>query len=375
MLYQTHVRIHLGNIRANLRGIRQRIGGERKLLISIKANAYGHGALEIARMAQDEGLADWLGVATLPEALLLREAGIRLPILKLTPTFPEEMTEAVKGAVTLSVCDEENLAALEATAKALGTTARVHLKVDTGMGRIGVPEAGAPLMARSIEGASHLHLEGIFTHLPVSDEPQQDADTLAQVERFKDTVKRVESAIDRPLELVHCSNSGGVLGHDYAWLNMVRPGVIVYGYYPDATTPKTIALRPGLSFLSRISFIKKVAPGTAIGYGHTWTAPRETWIATIPVGYADGFNRLFSNTGRVLIAGQSCPVVGRVCMDQIMVDLGPESTVKVGEEAVLIGRSGDQEITADEWAKKLGTITYEITCQIASRVTRIYDPS
>ena len=144
MLYQTHVRIHLGNIRANLQGIRQRIGEGRKLLISIKANAYGHGALEIARMAQTEGLADWLGVATLPEALALREAGIRLPILKLTPTFPEEMDEAVKGEVTLSICDDENIAALERVASSLGMAARVHLKVDTGMGRIGVPEARGP---------------------------------------------------------------------------------------------------------------------------------------------------------------------------------------------------------------------------------------
>jgi len=326
-------------------------------------------------MAQAEGLADWLGVATLPEALELREAGIHLPILKLTPTFPEEMTEAIRGGVTLSVCDEENMAALEAAARALDMTARVHLKVDTGMGRIGVPEAGAPAMARTLEALPHLHLEGIFTHLPVSDEPQQDADTLAQVERFKDTVKLVEAAIGRPLELVHCSNSGGVLGHDYCWLNMVRPGVIVYGYYPDANTPKTIPLKPGLSFLSRVSFLKRVRAGAAIGYGHTWTAPRETWIATIPVGYADGFNRLFSNMGRVLIGGQSFPVVGRVCMDQIMVDLGPETAVKVGDEAVLIGRSGGEEISADEWARKLKTITYEITCQIAARVTRVYDPS
>jgi len=372
MLYQTHVCIHLGHIRANLQGIRRRIGAGRKLLISIKANAYGHGALEIAQMAEAQGLADWLGVATLPEGLALREARVGLPILKLTPTFPEEMAAAIQGEITLSVCDEENIAALEKAALSLGKTARVHLKVDTGMGRVGVPETGAPAMARSIESSPHLHLEGVFTHLPVSDEPQQDADTLAQVERFKAIVDRVEAAMGRPLELVHCSNSGGVLGHDYAWLNMVRPGVIVYGYYPDANTPKTIDLQPGLSFLSRVSFLKQVCAGTAIGYGHTWTAPRDTWIATIPVGYADGFNRLFSNMGRVLIGGHSFPVV---CMDQIMVDLGPETTVRVGDEVVLIGRSGDLEITADEWAQKLGTITYEITCQIASRVTRIYDPS
>nr|WP_320133171.1 alanine racemase [uncultured Holophaga sp.] len=373
MLYQTHVRIHLGHIRANLLGIRQRIGQDRRLMISIKGNAYGHGAREIAHMAQQEGLADWLGVATLPEALSLRESGITLPILKLTVTFPEEMEAAVQGGITLSVCEEENLRALETTAARLGLTGGVHLKIDTGMGRLGVTDDEAPAFARAIEASPHLHLEGAFTHLPVSDEPQQDADTQAQVERFKAIIDQVEAAIGRPLELVHCSNSGGVLGHDYAWLNMVRPGVIVYGYYPDTNTPRTIPLQPGLSFLTRVSFLKKVPEGTAVGYGHTWKAPRPTWIATIPVGYADGFNRLFSNSGRVLIGGRFYPVVGRVCMDQIMVDLGPETSVAFGDEVVLIGRSGQEEITAAEWARKLGTITYEVTCQIAARVARVYE--
>ena len=164
-----------------------------------------------------------------------------------------------------------------------------------------------------------------------------------------------------------------MLGHAPGWMDMVRPGIMIYGFYPDEGTPRAIPLKPGLSFLTRISFLKKVTAGTSIGYGRTWIAPEDTWIATIPAGYADGFNRLFSNRGRVLINGRSYPIVGRICMDQSMVNLGPETTAKVGDEVVLIGKSGLEEITVDEWARELKTITYEVTCQINSRVERIYD--
>jgi len=372
MLYQTHARIHLQNIRRNLEGIREAIGPQRKLLIAVKANAYGHGAVEVSRMAEGMGI-DWLGVATVPEGLQLREAGIRLPILKFSPTFPEEMGAAVAGGVTLAVCSRANAEALEAAAQAAGVQAVAHLKVDTGMGRVGVAPAEAPALAAFLETqCPHVRLEGIFTHLPVSDEADP-AFTGDQIARFKGMVEAVEAALGRRLELVHCANSGAVLGHEEAWLNLVRPGIMIYGFYPDAGTPRSIPLEPGLSFLTRVSFLKKVQAGTSIGYGRTWVAPRETWIATIPAGYADGFNRLFSNKGRVLIAGQSYPIVGRVCMDQSMVDLGPETSVEVGDSVVLLGRSGDQEISAYEWAKKLGTITYEVTCQINGRVSRVHE--
>ncbi|HQN06595.1 MAG TPA: alanine racemase, partial [Thermoanaerobaculia bacterium] len=158
------------------------------------------------------------------------------------------------------------------------------------------------------------------------------------------------------------------------WLDMVRPGIMIYGFRPDPATPDTIPLKPGMSLVTRVSFLKRVPAGTSIGYGRTWVAPRDTFIATIPAGYADGFNRLFSNRGRVLIGGRSYPLVGRVCMDQSMVDLGPETDVRVGDEVVLMGRSGDAEIRCEEWAEKLGTITYEVTCQVNPRVTRVYDP-
>jgi alanine racemase len=372
MLYQTHAKIHLDHIRFNLEGIRNAVGPQRKILIAVKANGYGHGAVAVAQLAETCGV-NWLGVATVPEGLQLREAGIKLPILKFSPAFPEELEAALRNDLTLAVCSFEHADALQEVCRRCGLTATVHLKVDTGMGRVGVSPTEAPSLAAHIEkNCPALHLEGVFTHFPVSDEADPTY-TRAQIERFKATVAAIQTTLGRPLELVHASNSGAVLGHESAWLDMVRPGIMIYGFYPDPGTPRTIELKPGLSFLTRVSFLKKVAAGTSIGYGRTWVAPEETWIATLPVGYADGFNRLFSNKGRVLINGKFYPIVGRVCMDQSMVNLGPEMQVRLGDEVVLIGRSGALEITADEWAEKLGTITYEVTCQINSRVERVYE--
>jgi alanine racemase len=372
MLYQTQARIHLSHIRANLAAIRQAIG-PRRLLLAVKANAYGHGAVAVSRLAESCGV-DWLGVATVPEGIQLRTAGIALPILKLAPTFPEEMGAAVAASITLALGDGAGARALEAVCAAQDRTGRVHLKVETGMGRTGAPVTEAPVLARFIErDCPHLHLEGLFTHLPVSDEPDPSY-TQAQVRVFQEAAGRVEAALGRRLELVHCANSGGVLGHPDSWLDLVRVGIMAYGSYPDEQTPRTVPLLPGLSFLTRVAFLKRVEAGTSIGYGRTWTAREDTWIGTLCCGYADGFNRLFSNRGRVLIGGRSYPVVGRVCMDQTMVDLGPETEVQVGDEVVLIGRSGDQEITAADWARLLGTIPYEVTCQIGPRVERVADP-
>lgn len=372
MLYQTHVRIHLDHIHFNMEQVRQAVGEDRKILIAVKANAYGHGAVEVSRLAEKVGV-DWLGVATVPEGIQIREAGIRLPILKFSPAFEEEVDAALSHTLTLTVCEFENIKVLQRRAAEMGVDAPVHLKVDTGMGRLGVTSEDAPSMAVFIENeCPNLVLEGVFTHLPISDNPESDF-TEPQIARFKAVVGDIQTAIGRKIELVHCANSGAVLGYEAGWLDMVRPGVMIYGYYPDPNTPHSIPIKPGMSFYSRVSFVKKVKAGTSIGYGRTWFAPRDTWIATIPVGYADGFNRLFSNKGRVLIVGKSYPVVGRVCMDQTMVDLGPETEVQVGDQVVLMGKSGELEITCSEWAQVLGTIPYEVTCRIDSRVVRIYE--
>jgi alanine racemase len=371
MLYQTHLVVHLDHIRANVLAVRSVIGPDRKLLIALKANAYGHGAVGVARMAEAIGV-DWLGVASVPEGLQLRMAGISLPILKLSPAFPEEMEAAVEARITLAVCDQANAQALEAVCAALGVLTTVHLVIDTGMSRIGVQPLNAPFFATFLaEQCPHLQVQGAFTHLPVSDAADPTY-TEAQIQRFRTAVAAVEAALGHKLELVHCANSGAVLAHPDGFLDMVRPGIMIYGFYPDPGTPRSLTLLPGLSFLTRVAFLKKITAGTRVGYGLTWSAPEDTWIATLPVGYADGFNRQFSNRGRVLVRGRSYPVVGRVCMDQTMINLGPETTVQVGDEVVLIGRSGTLEITAEEWAQLLGTITYEVTCQIGARVERVF---
>jgi alanine racemase len=373
LLYQTHARIHLQNIRSNIEGIRCTVGEQRKILIAVKANAYGHGAVEVARMAEAIGV-DWLGIATVPEGIELRNAGISLPILKFSPAFPEEMRAAVGSDITLSVCEKENSDKLNEIAAELGRKINVHLKIDTGMGRIGVTPQDAPKFAQYIETEfPNLHLQGVFTHLPVSDSADTTY-TQEQITLFAATVDNIQKRIGRKIELVHCANSGGVLAHPASWFDMVRPGIMIYGFYPSSKMVQSIDLKPGLSFITRVSFIKKVSAGTTIGYGRTWRALEDTWIATIPVGYADGFNRLFSNRGRVLIKGRSYPIVGRVCMDQSMVNLGPQTEICVGDEVILIGRSGNLEISAYEWAEKLNTITYEVICQINHRVQRLFDP-
>jgi alanine racemase len=371
MLYQTHIKVHLENIRANIEGIRQKVGANRKILIAVKANAYGHGAVEVSRMAEQIDV-DYLGIATVPEGIQLRQAGIRLPILKFGPTFQEEIEIALIHNITLPICDMDSVIQTQKVSASLGKKSPVHLKVDTGMGRVGVSIENATELAAFIEGNCHaLLLEGVFTHLPVSDSSDKTF-TQEQVRRFQKCIDAIQQRIERKISLSHCANSGAVLGHPDAWMDMVRPGIMIYGYYPDKSTPRTIELKPGMSFLTRVSFLKKVEKGTSIGYGRTWFAQEDTWIATIPVGYADGFNRLFSNKGRVLINGRSYPVVGRVCMDQSMINLGPQTNVKIGDTVTLMGKNGTEEISCDEWAEKLNTITYEITCQINSRVERVY---
>ena len=308
LLYATHARVHLGNIRDNLLAVRAAVGPGRKLLVAVKANGYGHGAVAVSRMAEATRAADWLGVATVPEGIQLREAGLSLPILKLGPTFPNEMRPAVGAGITLAVCSAEEAEAAADAARAAGRPASVHLKVDTGMGRVGVVPVEAASLALRVSALPGVELEGVFTHLPVSD-AADPAFTREQVSLFRSLAADVEEAAGRKL-LVHCANSGAILGHEPSWLDMVRPGIMAYGFRPDPATPDTIPLKPGMSLLTRVSFVKQVAAGTSIGYGRTWAAPRDTFIATIPAGYADGFNRLRSNRGRVLIHGRSYPLVG-----------------------------------------------------------------
>lgn len=375
LLYQTHAQVHLGAIAANLRAIRSHVRPA-QVLLAIKADGYGHGAIPVARMVQEQRLADRLGVATVPEGIALREAGITLPILKLSPVFAQEAAAAVAYGLDVTVVDVEGAMHLQRAAAAAHRRAAVHLKIDTGMRRIGCEPEEAPRIAAAIEAdAGHVHLEGIYTHLPVSDTPDQDDWTRAQLARFAAARAQVEAMLGRHL-LGHAANSGGILAHPSSWLDMVRPGVMAYGSYPDPAVPRTLPLQPALTWRSRVSFVKDVPAGESVGYGRTWVAPRATRVATVPVGYGDGYSRRLSNRGFVVIGGRRLPIVGRVCMDQLMVDLGggaPARRVRVGDPVVLLGADDGQEITAAEMAGWLETIPYEVTCAIAPRVTRLYD--
>lgn len=365
------LRVDLDAIHANLATARELAGG-RAVLAAVKANAYGHGLVEVARSIQARGTASWLGVALTAEAEALRAAGVTLPVLKFTPTFVDDLAAAIAADLTLSVGSAEAIDEAAAAARAAGRTVDVHLKVDTGMRRVGAEPADAVGLARRIRDSGSLRLNGVFTHLPISDVHDGDPFTHAQLARFDDVVAGVEAAVG-PVEWVHAANSGAVLGHDLGRSTMVRPGIMVYGSYPDAATERTRPLRDVGTWVSRVSFVKRVAAGESVGYGRTWTAPRDTWVATVSVGYGDGYSRLLSSRGRMLIAGESYPVVGRVCMDQTMLDLGPEEPgVRVGDEVVLMGSSGAERIGVEELAALMGTITYEVTCLIGARVPRVH---
>ncbi len=368
MPYVTTATTRLRAIRSNLDGIRRRVSS-RLVLAAVKADAYGHGALAVSRLIEDASAADWLGVATVDEGVQLRAGGVRMPVLKLSHALGgAEIAAALASDITLAVVDAAGIDAVAAAAAASGLEVPVHLKVDTGMRRIGCEPDAAPALAQRVDAASGLRLQGVFSHLPVSDTDDGREFTASQIGLFSRVVDAVTAARGRP-EIVHLANSGGVLQHPDSWFDMVRPGIMIYGSYPDATTEPTIALEPALRWTTEVSFVKRVAAGETVGYGRTWTAPRDTTIATIPVGYGDGYSRLLSNRGRVLIGGRSYPLAGRVCMDQTMVVVG-DAEVRAGDEVVLIGRQGGDEITVTEVADLMGTIGYEVTCLIAGRVTR-----
>lgn len=374
LLYVTTARTELDNIRYNLAGIRARVGTSRLILAAVKANAYGHGAVAVSRMLERTQSADWLGVATVGEGIELRAAGITLPILKLSHVRTQaEARAALEHQLTLPVVDEDSIRLVADTARHHGVVAPVHLKVDTGMRRIGCEPEQAVHLVHLVDSIPELQLEGMFSHLPTSDSPAGAEFTKAQIALFATTADTIE-AIRGRIPLKHLANSGAVLGHPGSWFDMVRPGVMIYGNYPDPESSRTVDLRPGIRLSTAVSFVKCVPAGETVGYGRTWVSDRDSWIATLPVGYADGYSRLLSNRGRVLIKGRSYPLAGRVCMDQCMVDLGPADSdnppARVGDEAILIGASGTEQITVQEIADRMHTITYEVTCLIGGRVTR-----
>ncbi len=367
--FKTWAEIDLSAIRHNLRAIRRLVGDGVKILISVKADAYGHGAREVSAAALAAG-ADMLGVSHVKEALELRPCFPSVPIMILSSGMLGHSPLIVRNDLTPVVCSLEIARDIAQEALSAGKRINVHAMIDTGMGRIGVwHENCLPLIER-LSRVKGIRLEGICSHLATADRPdpsfleEQLASFLALVRRAK------ARGVSFPLR--HIANSAAVLAARKSWLDMVRPGIMLYGIHPAPHLEKKIDLKPALSLKTQVAFLKTVEAGRSISYGRTYRVKRKTRIATLPIGYGDGFSRAHSNRGEVLIRGKRAPIVGIVTMDQLMVDVGKIPGAAIGDEAVLIGTQGGERITAVEAAARIGTIAYEVLAQLGKRVSRVY---
>ena len=360
----TRAIIHLDNLRGNIEAARKRIGPKTKICLPVKADAYGHGAVPVSRFALEAG-AEYLGVSGFNEGVELRNGGIKAPVLLLSQALPEELPQIIDHELTPLVSDEEFIDAAAAAAERLGKDLTVHLKVDTGMGRLGCAPENAVNLSRKIVSAKRLNLGGIATHFSASDSPAKNHFdyTREQIRRFQEAVSSLNNAGIDP-GIVHAANTGAISFHEDAYFDMVRPGLFLYGYsHGDAE------VQPVMELKSVLVSIKKLKKGEAVSYGMTWTAPSDTHIGLIPTGYADGFPRGLSNNHSILIRGKAYPLAGRICMDQCMVNLGSEPEVQRWDEAVIFGPGFTN---AADMAEKINTIPYEILCNINKRVPREY---
>jgi alanine racemase len=350
----------------NYSEVTRRIGG-RKVLAVVKAQAYGHGAVPVARHLAGLGV-NMFGVALVEEGRDLRDAGITAPILVMGPVFPEQAESLVRANLTPVVYTLPLTKALSNAADSAGRTVTVHVKIDTGMGRIGVLPEEAALFIETISKLPGIVVEGLMTHFADADLSDKKF-AAVQMDRFQALIGSLDAkGIAIPLR--HAANSAAVLEYDRALLTMVRPGLMLYGYNPlESRVPADV--RPVLSLVTRIASIKKVPAGVSISYGRTFVTKRESLIATIPIGYADGYSRVLSNRGEAIVRDKRVPVAGRVCMDMTMLDVTEVPGVTAGDEAVLIGSRGNVRISADDIAAKTGTIAYEVLCGISGRVPRI----
>ena len=358
---KTFVQVDLGAIAYNTRILKQAIAPTPHMMAIVKANAYGHGIIPVANIALKNG-ADFLGVAIPEEGEALREAGIDAPILVLGAVNAEGAAASVRHGLTQTVFDRERVRMLENAAEKQGKTAQVHLKIDTGMGRIGVrTEDELKTVLAEIAACPHVMLTGAFTHFADADGETEDY-SLAQIAAFE----RLTALLPKGI-LLHAAASAAGLRYSQARYQMVRQGISLYGCPPLSDAPK---LKPALSWHTEVAYIKTVPAGASVSYGCTFHTSKETRIATLPVGYGDGYHRALSNKAQALIGGVRCPIVGRVCMDQIMADVSavPEALCHLGAPAVLLGRQGSEEITADELASWAGTISYEMLLAITARV-------
>ena len=364
--------ISLDAVEYNFEQMKKNIKEGTKIVAVIKADAYGHGAVPIARMIQEYDYIWGFATATAQEALQLRRAGIRKPVLVIGLVFEEYYEKLVENEIRMAVCDYETARKFDEAAKKKGKKGLIHLAVDTGMTRIGFKDDKECLEEiRCIYELSDVRIEGLFTHFARADEYDRSP-AMVQLKRYLDFAELLEkNGIHIPLH--HCSNSAGIIRVPEANMDMVRAGITIYGIYPSDEVEKDIVkLKPVMELKSHVSYVKDVQPDTEVSYGGTFVTSRPTRMATIPVGYADGYPRQLSGKGWVLIHGKKAPICGRVCMDQFMVDVTEISDVKTGDEVTLLGRDGDEFISADTLGDLSGRFSYEFVCDINKRVPRIY---
>lgn len=369
MNHPTWAEVNLTNIVHNLNEIRRRVAPGVKILPAVKANAYGHGAVEVSQALAEAG-ADMFGVAAVSEGVELREAGIAQPILMFGCVLPDLIETALSNALALTVCDVTLAQAISATAQKLDVKVSVHIKVDTGMGRIGVCCEKAMDLIRSVLALPNLSFDGIWTHFPTADE-KDPGFAREQIARFDQIIQSMRGE-HIPVPARHAANSGAIAQLPSAHMDLVRPGLSLYGYHPTDDMRLDLDLRPAMTLKTRVSFLKNLPAGASVSYGRTYTTSRPTRAATLPIGYADGFNRLLSNRGAVLIHGKRAPIMGRICMDQCVVDVTDLPQVRVGDEVVVYGTQGGETLSVESVAKALGTIPNEVVCAVGKRIPRVH---
>lgn len=368
----TRAEISIPNLVNNFEIVKSCVAGDVKIMAVVKANAYGHGIRRVTKELLKAG-ASYIGVAYLEEAKYLRKNGITAPILVLGAINSEQIPEFINNDIEITTSSIDKSMAISKAAGELGRKARVHIKIDTGMERIGVHWYNAPEFIDKTFSLPHIEVKGIFSHLAKAESDSEF--TGKQLSRFEEVLSYMRKNSMVP-PLVHLANSAGVINHRDTHFNMVRPGIIVYGYNPNGYFPEQTwngrRLRPVMTLKSKVSYFKVCTAGTGISYNHTYKTKEQTRIVTLPVGYGDGYNRLLSNKGEVIIRGKKYMVAGNVCMDQVMVDIGPDGTAFNGDDVLLFGTMGDFEIPLESLCDKVGNITYEFVCDISSRVPRIY---
>jgi alanine racemase len=363
------IEVDLAALVHNFKEIRKKVGAGCKIMAVVKANAYGHGAVPVASALARAG-ADWLGVASTEEGVELRESGLSLPILVMGGILEPELELLVAHQLSPVVYHPETLSLLEDAAAKSGVPIKIHVKVDTGMGRLGLSPDIAASFIQQIVQRGRLIVQGLMTHFAEADLEDQSY-IQEQILHFRRVLKDLdERGIKIPL--CHLANSAAILYHPTVHFQMVRPGIALYGYAPGAKTSSDTGLKPCLKFSTRIVQVKRVPKGTGISYGRSFVTKRESLIASLPVGYSDGYSRRLSNKGQVIIHGNRAPIVGRVCMDMTMVDITEVPQARIGDSVVLLGQQEDQTITADEMAQWLGTISYEVLSMLNPRIARSY---